>query len=151
LHAFFKELLINEEASATSGWFSYESVPLKWQFPIGLLYDIYSGANDHLQQDDNGQSSKKPTESNSPVDAPTAPRRRTWQLTVHFDDYPSEVLARLDEDGKVMRDAFTNSYKEASFVRYSSTKVVQRLSMEDAMQLWQAVEKRMSSRVDTTN
>jgi hypothetical protein len=62
---------------------------------------------------------------------------------VHFDEYPVEVLAKLDEDAKVLRDAFTNSYKEASFVRYSSTKVVQRLSMEDAMQLWQAVEGRM--------
>ena len=144
LHAFFKQLLINEAAEAHSGWFSFENVPLKWQFPTGLLYDIYSGASDRLQQDENGGSSKKSSSTSSPVEA-TTETQRTWQLTLHFEDYPAEVLVKLDDAGQALRDAFTNSYKEASFVRYSSTKVVQRLSMEDAMQLWQAVEKRMSA------
>ena len=140
LHAFFRQLLIKEDTEAWHGWFSFENVPLKWQFPIGLLYDIYSGASDRLQ-DENGHSSKKTSQTSSPVE-PMPEAQRTWQLTLHFDDYPAEVLVRLDEAGKVLRDAFTNSSKESSFVRYSSTKVVQRLGMEDAMQLWEAVEKR---------
>lgn len=142
LHAFFKDLLINEEAPPWYGWFSFENVPLKWQFPVGLLYDIYSGASDRLQQDENAHSPKKVAENASPLD-PSSETRRTWQLTLYFDDWPAEVLVKLDEGERVLRDAFTNSYKEASFARYSSTKVVQRLSMEDAMQLWDAVEKRM--------
>jgi autophagy-related protein 5 len=139
LHAFFRELLINEEANFWNGWFSFEDVPLKWQFPVGLLFDIYSGNTDRLQ-DENGHGPKKqdfsPVDSNNGAEAPG-----TWQLTLHFEDWPSEVLVKLDQDAKVLKDAFTNSYKEASFARYSSTKVVQRLSMEDAMQLWESVEK----------
>lgn len=142
LHAFFKNLLINEDTKPSNGWFSFEDVPMKWQFPIGLLYDIYSGASDRLTPDDNGLKSKKSSGDTSPTE-PSTEAPRTWQLTLHFDDYPAEVLVKLDDDAKVLRDAFTNSYKEASFARYSSTKVVQRLSMEDALQLWEAVEKRV--------
>jgi autophagy-related protein 5 len=141
LHAFFRPLLINDEALPHSGWFSYENVPLKWQFPVGLLFDIYSGASDRLAKDDNGSDEDSPKKTTSPIEQQSGDQR-TWQLTLHFDDYPNEVLVNLDSDGKVLKDAFTNSYKEASFVRYSSTKVVQRLSMEDALQLWEAVEKR---------
>ncbi|KIW01474.1 hypothetical protein, variant 1 [Verruconis gallopava] len=139
LHAFFLDLLINEDARFWHGWFSFENVPLKWQFPVGLLFDIYSGSSDRLQDED-GQSPRKDA---SPVEQRVggAESPRTWQLTVHFDEYPADVLVRLDHDAKVLRDAFTNSYKESSFVRYSSTKVVQRLSMDDALQLWEAVEK----------
>jgi autophagy-related protein 5 len=111
LHAFFRDLLINHEAQFWDGWFSFENVPLKWQFPVGLLFDIYSGNSDRLQ-DENGNGSKKdssPVESNSGADPP-----RTWQLTLHFEDYPSEVLVKLDQDGKHLCDAFTNSYKEVS-------------------------------------
>lgn len=112
LHAFFRELLINEETNHHDGWFSYENVPLKWQFPVGLLFDIYSGNSDRLH-DENGNGSKK---ESSPVDPTNSGNEipRTWQLTLHFDDWPSEVLVKLDDQGKHLRDAFTNSYKEVS-------------------------------------
>jgi autophagy-related protein 5 len=111
LHAFFRELLINDEVNFWDGWFSFENVPLKWQFPVGLLFDIYSGNSDRLQ-DENGNGSKKdssPVDSNGDSDIP-----RTWQLNLHFEDWPSEVLLKLDQEAKHLRDAFTNSYKEVS-------------------------------------
>jgi autophagy-related protein 5 len=140
LHSFFREDLINEDALPQQGWFSYENVPLKWHFPIGLLFDIYSGHSDHLQ-DDSGHGPKK---DSSPTDTNygSSGFSRTWSITLHFDDWPSEVLAKVDDVFKSVRDAFTNSYKEASFIRFSSTKVVQRLSLEDALQYWDAVVKR---------
>jgi autophagy-related protein 5 len=40
----------------------------------------------------------------------------TWKLTVHFKDYPNDILVPLDEDGKVLRDAFSNAVKEVSYI-----------------------------------
>ena len=37
-------------------WLEYEGMPLKWHIPVGVLYDLYRGADDALP----------------------------WQITVHF-------------------------------------------------------------------
>jgi len=140
LHAFFRESLINEEANYWDGWLSYEDVPLKWHFPVGLLFDLYSGASDHLH-DENGNGGKKGHGGYaSAEDQGSGERPRTWKLTLHFENWPSDTLVKLDGEGKSMRDAFTNSMKEASFVRHGSAKVVMALSREDSTQLWDAVE-----------
>jgi autophagy-related protein 5 len=76
-------------------------VPLKWHFPVGLLYDLYSGVSDQLQE-------KSPTSEEYGY----KDKLRTWKLTVHFDGWPEETLTRLDAEGKCMKDAFTNSVKE---------------------------------------
>lgn len=105
LHAFFHDSLINEKANSWNGWLSYQDVPMKWHLPIGLLYDLYSGASEQLRDahDDRPDS----------LDGSEATRGpRAWKLTLHFQDWPKEALAQLDSEGKVMQDAFTNSVKE---------------------------------------
>jgi autophagy-related protein 5 len=141
IHAFFRGSLINEEANFWDGWLSYEDVPLKWHFPVGLLYDLYSGVSDQLQ-DDTGNGGRKSQQVYGAEEQKLRDQLRTWKLTVHFESWPSEALAKLDKDGKFMRDAFTNSVKEASFMRHGSGKVVMALSKEDSTQLWDSVEKR---------
>ncbi|KAF2435118.1 autophagy protein 5 [Tothia fuscella] len=139
LHAFFRSSLINHEANFWDGWLSYEDVPLKWHFPLGLLYDLYSGASE-LLQDDNGLGGKKGQPVYGAEEQKLRDQLRTWKLTLHYENWPSESLAKLDQDGKFMRDAFTNSVKEASFLRHGSGKVVMALSKEDSTQLWDSVE-----------
>lgn len=114
---------------------------MKWHFPVGLLYDLYSGVSDQLQ-DDNGNGGRKGHHVYGLEEQKLRDQLRTWKLTLHFENWPSESLAKLDEDGKFMRDAFTNSVKEASFMRHGSGKVVMALSKEDSTQLWDSVEKR---------
>ncbi|KAF2098951.1 autophagy protein 5 [Rhizodiscina lignyota] len=133
IYAFFRSYLIEPDACAAhDGWFSYEDVPLKWHYPLGLLYDLYAGAepaNAEVEgEGDNGNS-----ETSEPDTLP-------WKLVVHFTDWPSEQLVKLDSEGKQLLDAFRNSVKEAGFIRHSTGKVVMGLGYEDSTQIWRAVE-----------
>jgi autophagy-related protein 5 len=109
LHAFFRPSLINENVNFWDGWLSFENVPLKWHFPVGLLYDLYSGVSDQLQEE---SGKKTPTTYDGPEEQSARDNLRTWKLTLRFEGWPAETLAQLDQDGKFMRDAFTNSVKE---------------------------------------
>lgn len=107
---------------------------MKWHYPLGLLYDLYSGAEPAYASDPSSLPPHKPDSVED--DHPRLP----WKLTVHFSDYPSEQLVRLDADNKVMHDLFRNSVKEADYLRTGTGKTVMFLSEKDSTQLWDAVE-----------
>ncbi|KAI9262262.1 putative autophagy protein [Phascolomyces articulosus] len=48
----------------TDVWYDYQGEPLKWHYPVGLLYDL-SGSKD-----------------------------RPWRITVHFQDFPNDILLK---------------------------------------------------------
>ncbi|KAL2808040.1 autophagy protein 5 [Aspergillus granulosus] len=128
LKAFFSSSLIDPAASAPhDGWFSFENVPLKWHYPVGLLYDLYAGADPATKSSDTEYSAS--TDDSLP-----------WKLVVHFSDWPDEELVRLDAQGMVMNDAFINSVKEADFVRNGTAKGIMTLSKDDSSGLWKAVQ-----------
>ena len=113
-------------------------MPLKWHYPVGLLYDLYSGASGHAVEDESSNNGKRSEGDEEESSLP-------WRIEVHFRDRPEQLLIPLDAEGKALRDAFTNSVKEASFLRTGSGKVVMGLSKEDSTQLWASVEQRMAS------
>lgn len=88
---------------------------MKWHLPIGLLYDLYSGASEQLRDTHEGTYA-------SSDEAETTQGPRAWTLTLHFQDWPKEALAQLDSEGKVMQDAFTNSVKEVGSLFTESRK-----------------------------
>ncbi|CAD6582008.1 MAG: autophagy protein 5 [Alectoria sarmentosa] len=116
LHAFFIPSLINPDVIPYDGWFSFEEVPLKWQYPLGLLYDLFSGASP-------SQASGMDIHDRSPSD-----------------DWPEQSLVRPDADGKVLHDAFINGVKEADFLRNGTAKGIMSLSKDDSTKLWNAVQ-----------
>ncbi|KAI9794856.1 MAG: autophagy protein 5 [Peltula sp. TS41687] len=118
LRAFFASALIEPDKSAAhDGWFSFEGVPLRWHYPTGLLYDLFSG-----------------------VEATAEHARPGWELEVHFTAWPDGQLVRLDPEGRVMHDAFVNGVKEADFLRNGTAKGIMSLSREDSTNLWKAVQ-----------
>ena len=108
-------------------------MPLKWHYPSGLLYDLFSGAAPSQVE-----GSKKAEHATSEDEESSLP----WRLTLHFTDWPDEQLVRLDGEGKVIHDAFINSVKEADFLRNGTAKGIMSLSKEDSTQLWTAVQDR---------
>lgn len=101
---------------------------MKWHYPVGLLFDLYAGADPATKSGNRNDGSQ---EGESPL---------PWRLTVHFSNWPVEDLVRLDADGIVMNDAFINSVKEADFLRNGTAKGIMSLSKEDSSGLWRAVE-----------
>ncbi|KAL9605097.1 MAG: hypothetical protein Q9219_000031 [cf. Caloplaca sp. 3 TL-2023] len=139
LHAFFTSFLIDPTASSYEGWFSYEDVPLKWHYPLGLLYDLFAGAPP-AQTNTSGHHDHSPSEQR--------PSILPWRLTLHFTEWPVEQLVQPDPDGKVLHDAFINSVKEADFLRNGTAKGIMSLSKNDSTQLWTAVQEHKRSAFD---
>lgn len=139
LHAFFASSLINPEVSSHDAWFSFESVPLKWHYPIGLLYDLYSGAEpidlDTVTGAD-GPSSLSAAEMSTTV------AQTPWKLTIHYSELPAEHLLQLDTEGRTLQDTFINNVKEADFIRNGTARTVMSLGKEDSDNLWTAVQNR---------
>ncbi len=136
LHAFMIPNLINPEVSAHDAWLSFEGVPLKWHYPLGLLYDLFSGAEPmDLVEPSSSYGHEPRTADNAPL---------PWRLTVHYTDYPDDQLIRLDSDGRALLDAHINAVKEADFIRNGTARTVMSLSKQDSDSLWQAVQRRKS-------
>ena len=142
IRAFFASSLINTEVQAHDGWFTFEDLPLKWHYPVGLLYDLFSGAEPVYPPDgDRGHAAGQAEHGKKQKvdeDTETLP----WRLVVHFTEWPEDQLVKLDAEGKVLQDAFINCVKEADFLRNGSAKVVMGLSKDDSTALWESVEQR---------
>lgn len=104
LHAFFRSQLIDPDVQAHTAWFEFEEVALKWHYPVGLLYDLFSGAQPVSADDvDAGGLQQVEEEGQGPL---------PWRLILHYTDFPTEQLVPLDGEGKVLLDAFRNNVKE---------------------------------------
>lgn len=116
-------------------------MPLKWHYPVGLLYDLFSCAQPATPEDAATASSsiigtqafQATTEDSQGAEIP-------WKITAHYTEFPDEQLVRLDKEGKVLLDAYINSVKEADFIRNGTARVVMSLSRDDSTSLWRSVE-----------
>lgn len=138
LHTFFNQSLINPDGIPYDGWFSFEDVPLKWQYPLGLLYDLFSGAPP-------SQASDLDIQDRSLVEG--LEEGLPWRLTLHFTEWPEQALVRPDAEGKMLHDAYINSVKEADFLRNGTAKGIMSLSKDDSTQLWNAVQERKTGSI----
>lgn len=104
---FFEHVCAREDEM----WFDYRNTPLRWDIPVGVLYDLVN--------------------TNRP-----APLR----VTVHFLGFPSKQLLRCPNTFTV-RSHFTNSLKQACFLQYATASVANNLDQTDHEDLWNAIEK----------
>ena len=121
--------MINQDGvGSQDGWFSFEGVPLRWHYPLGLLYDLLAGRDPaaavdalHTNRPRAGLAAETAEKEKSRDVVPEGRQgeRLPWELQVHFTDWPDEQLVRLDAEGRVMHDAFVNSVKEVvNFIRF---------------------------------
>lgn len=107
-------------------WLSFEDIPLKWNYPIGLLYDYlnYDAVSDQ----------NEPTSSTA-----TAPAvDKFWKLTLHFEDYPLSQLIPLQSPLRTTIEQYwVNQIKESCYVQHNSAKPVMNLSKKDSDAMWQ--------------
>lgn len=76
---------------------------LKYHYPIGLLYDLFSGAAPSNPEDDIEDQQSLP-----------------WKLVLRYSGFPGEQLMGLDAEDRVLRDCYVNAVKEVcwSFVSF---------------------------------
>jgi autophagy-related protein 5 len=103
-------------------WFDYQGRPLKWQYPVGVLFDLFV----------------------------TDQTKVPWHITVHFYNFPEDCLMpmnemftsyRKDKDGLGVRHQFLNVLKEACHIFRGSggSKAVMMMSEKEQDALWRAV------------
>ncbi|XP_069091528.1 autophagy protein 5 isoform X2 [Pleurodeles waltl] len=71
-------------------WFEYEGTPLKWHYPIGLLFDLHA--------------------SNTAL---------PWNITVHFKNFPEKDLLHCPSK-EAIESHFMSSIKEADALKHKS-------------------------------
>jgi autophagy-related protein 5 len=138
LHAFFLPSLVDPDLSVHDAWLSFQGVPLKWHYPLGLLYDLFAGAEPAGFDEQHEVGSLDVAADSTAALTSTIP----WRLTIHYTDFPFDQLIALDAEGKTIQDTYVNSVKEADFVRNGTARTFMSLSKDDSDDLWRAVQER---------
>lgn len=112
---YFKENLNDPTSSVnvTNLWLEYESIPLKWHYPIGVLYDLYT-------------SSLASTTPHLP-----------WQVTVHFSKFPESELIRFP-DKESIEAHYMSTLKEADALKHKG-QIIGDMQKRDHKQLWNSL------------
>lgn len=100
-------------------WLEYNSIPVKWNLPVGVIYDYYRIPND---------SSKD----------------LTLQLNLCTGQWPESLIPfnhrnQINYDG-AMCDNFFNQLKQSNYVINGNSKWVMNLSKENSTRLWQSIK-----------
>lgn len=107
------DLYVSTDYRQEEIWFSFNNVPLKWHYPVGLLFDLHNPPKDSL---------------------PLLP----FHLEVHFHRFPSEVL--LPYSGiKSIRSIFQNALKESSALLFGTSGPVMNLSRDQEESMWKSL------------
>ncbi len=83
-----RDAVIPEEA-----WYEFDGIPVKWQIPVGVLYDYHMGQDPAI-----------------PGETFTC---QPWTLTLRFKEYPNSILPRT---ANACHDNFVNSSKEVGSI-----------------------------------
>lgn len=81
---------IHSDKQESEMWLDFSGIPLKWHYPIGVLYDLHS----------------------SDIQLP-------WTITVHFDKFPEEDLIHCPSKDAV-ESYFMSCIKEADVLKHRS-------------------------------
>jgi autophagy-related protein 5 len=98
----------------TNLWLEYESIPLKWHYPIGVLYDLYTS------------SLSTTTSSHLP-----------WQIIVHLSKFPENDLIRFP-DKEAIEAHFMSTLKEADALKHKG-QIIGDMQKRDHKQLWNSL------------
>lgn len=112
----------NIDLSDIPVWLEYEQVPIKWNLPVGVLYDyLYLPARENID---------------------------SWTLTMKYDDdYPIEHVIPFNEllpNGEVdylktLHQVLTNQLKQSCFVINGTAKPIMQLSEDNSKLLWKSI------------
>lgn len=105
------------ENAAKPLWLAYKGTPIKWNLPVGVLYDLTFHGTDTI-----------------------------WPLTVHFDDYPAESIIPfiysangLIDYHRSLKEVVVNQLKQSCFVLHGNSKPIMNLGKDESNDFWDAI------------
>lgn len=104
----FSRFIANEQQDKEI-WFESAGKPLKWNYPVGILYDL------HSHRAEEGTS--------------TLP----WTITVHFGNSPDSLLKCPNKE--IVESQFMSALKEADFLKHRG-QIISAMQKKDHTQLW---------------
>ncbi|GAA98958.1 hypothetical protein E5Q_05646 [Mixia osmundae IAM 14324] len=117
------EMVLDDSALATLKddqiWFECQGVPMRWHWPIGLLYDYHVLTK---------QPQSTPSTSQPPV----------FELKLHLSSPPSDKLL-ISSSVEKCKENYMNMIKEADYLRHGNTRRVTALRKQDQDALWEAI------------
>ncbi|CAM4925853.1 unnamed protein product [Rotaria socialis] len=119
IHRYYCNYFKNDPNDTTNNmnlanlWLEYESIPLKWHYPIGVLYDLYV-------------SSLSSISSHVP-----------WQIIVHLSKFPEGEIIRFP-DKESIEAHFMSTIKEADALKHRG-QIIEDMQKRDHQQLWNSL------------
>eukprot|EP01129_Flabellula_baltica_P004173 TRINITY_DN1426_c0_g1_i2.p1 TRINITY_DN1426_c0_g1~~TRINITY_DN1426_c0_g1_i2.p1 ORF type:complete len:182 (+),score=36.44 TRINITY_DN1426_c0_g1_i2:628-1173(+) len=87
-------------------WFESNGIPLKWHIPFGVLFDAL------------------------------AEKDLPWTITVHFQNYPEDILLLGGTNMDIVQWNFKQTVKQATYIKYGDTMLIKDLSTNESAQHW---------------
>ncbi|RZB38628.1 autophagy protein 5, partial [Asbolus verrucosus] len=87
-------------------WLEYDGQPIKWHYPIGVLFDLLITSDDQLP----------------------------WNITVHFDKFPENQIYRFSNK-ETVESYFMACLKEADVLKHRG-QIASNMQKKDHNQLW---------------
>jgi hypothetical protein len=110
-------------------WLEYDGIPLKWNIPIGVLFDLLCSSSSSSSSNDNDSSIN--SSKNHIFSLP-------WRIIVHFQQFPTQKLLRCKSLNTV-RQHYLNTIKESLYIRFNSTKIASICTPADHQRLWDSL------------
>mmetsp|Transcript_13908 Transcript_13908/g.20232 ORF Transcript_13908/g.20232 Transcript_13908/m.20232 type:complete len:326 (+) Transcript_13908:89-1066(+) len=107
--AYFANYVPSVSCTDREMWVEYKNVPLRWHLPTGVLFDLFAHGDE-----------------------------LPWGLTLHFSGVEAKGLLPYEDESSMKRH-FRQALKEATCLRYGSSKRVNNLSKAQMEQLWNAL------------
>lgn len=117
---YFSKFVTSNNSSASDLWLDFNGRPLKWHYPVGLLWDMFGHENDRIARE---RDPSLPSNTLLP-----------WTITIHFQDFPEEDLIRCSTRSAI-ESSFISTIKEADTLKHRGD-IMSSLQKKDHNMLW---------------
>ncbi|CEP60124.1 Atg5p LALA0_S01e03576g [Lachancea lanzarotensis] len=119
------QLRVNVKDFYQGWWFEMENVCIPWNFPIGALYDSFTGLNPQNRASGSQENSVN-----------------VWKLMLRYGKQLPRGFIPIRNGSEQIRELWMHQWKQACFVMNGNSKLVMSFSKPDTLSFWESVLRR---------
>lgn len=128
-------LSLNPQLESTPVWLEHDNTPLKWNIPIGVLYDAFHSSTD-------SSSIWKLTLFASSDETPYPDQ--------HIIPFPTPIMGEQVNYTQIVYQILINQLKQSCYVLRGSSRAILGMSEDDTKALWKAIQQHDYDMYQTT-